>query len=108
VFAALASLFPEPEPFTLIEGRGEETIDFEHMGVRYRLVCAPGDAALAALATLAPDDGVRDLYTGGETTVSDVRAHIARGTRRGHPFPPGSAGPGPLDAAADLHAAASR
>ena len=81
VFAALASLFPGREPFTLIEGRGEETIDFEHMGVRYRLVCAPGDAALAALATLAPDDGVRDLYTGGETTVSDVRADIARGTR---------------------------
>ena len=94
-FAAVASLFPEPEPFTLIEGRGEETIDFEtpiegrgeetidfeHMGVRYRLVCAPSDAALAALATLAPDDGVRDLYTGGETTVSDVRANIARGTR---------------------------
>ena len=80
-FAALASLFPEPEPFTLIEGRGKETIDFEHMGVRYRLVCAPGDEALAALATLAPDDGVRDLYTGGETTVSDVRARIARGTR---------------------------
>ena len=83
VFAALASRFPEPEPFTLIEGRGEETIDFEHTGVRYRLVCAPGDAALAALATLAPDDGVRDLYTGGETTVSDVRANIARGTRGG-------------------------
>ena len=80
-FAALASLFPEPEPFTLIGGRGDETIDFEHMGVRYRLVCAPGDAALAALATLAPDDCVRDLYTGGETTVSDARARIARGTR---------------------------
>ena len=87
VFTALASLFPGREPFTLIEGRGEETIDFEHMGVRYRLVCAPSDAALAALATLAPDDGVRDLYTGDETTVSDVRAHIARGTRgdRGAP-----------------------
>ena len=80
-FAAVASLFPEPEPFTPIEGRGEEAIDFEHMGVRYRLVCAPSDAALAALATLAPDDGVRDLYTGGETTVSDVRANMARGTR---------------------------
>ena len=80
-FAALTSLFPEPEPFALIEGRGEETIDFEHMGVRYRLVCAPGDEALAALATLAPDDGVRDLYTGGETSVSDARARIARGTR---------------------------
>ena len=81
VFAVLASLFPGREPFTLIEGRGEGTIDFEHMGVRYRLVCAPGNAALAALATLAPDDGVRDLYTGDETAASDVRAHIARGTR---------------------------
>ena len=55
-------------------------MDFEHAGARYRLVCARRDAALASLDTLAADDGVHDLFTGREATVSDLRANVMPGT----------------------------
>ena len=81
VFTALASLFPGRERFTPIETESDQAVDFEHMGVRYRLLSVPEGAALAALATLAPGDRVHDLYTGGETTVSDLRGRFVRRTR---------------------------
>ncbi len=73
VFAALASLFPGHEPFTLMEGANDEAMDFEHAGARYRLVCARRDAALAALAH---GDVAHDLFTDHEAAVPDLRASM--------------------------------
>ena len=80
VFAALASLFPGREPFTLTEGGSGQATSFEHAGARYRLVCARRDAALASLETLAAGDGVHDLLTGRTEAVSDQRANLMRDT----------------------------
>ena len=81
VFTTLASLFPGREPFVPIEGGSDEAIDFEHAGARYRLVCAPREAALAALAALAEDDVAHDLFTGRETAASDLRTHMLGSTQ---------------------------
>ena len=76
VFTALASLFPGREPFVPIEGGSDEVLDFEHAGARYRLICAPHDAALTALGTLADDDVAHDLFANREATASELRTHI--------------------------------
>ena len=76
VFTALASLFPGRAPFVTVEGGSDETLDFEHAGSRYRLTCAPRDAALAALGSVAGDDVAHDLFAGREATASELRAHI--------------------------------
>ena len=80
VFAALASLFPGPEPFTLMEGGSDEAMDFEHAGTRYRLVCARRDAGDAALATVAAGGVAHDLFAGREASVPDLRASVMRDT----------------------------
>ena len=74
VFTTLASLFPGRDPFTLIDGGSDEAMDFEHAGVRYRLVCAGRDAAIAALGSPDTDDGVHDLFIGRDAMVSELRA----------------------------------
>ena len=74
VFTALASLFPGREPFRPLDGGSDEAMDFENADGRYRLVCARPDTACAALESLAPGVIVHDLYTGGEVTVSELRA----------------------------------
>ena len=74
VFTALASLFPGRDAFTLIDGRRDEAMDFEHAGVRYRLVCAGRAPTVAALGAPDMDDGVHDLFMGRDTTVSELRA----------------------------------
>ena len=43
-------------------------------------MCAPREAALAALGTLAEDDVAHDLFTGRETVVSSLRASMMRAT----------------------------
>ena len=82
VFTALASLFPGREPFALVDGGSDngsdEALDFEHAGVRYRLVCAPQEATLAALGALAPGATAHDLLAGREAQVSDLRAETTR------------------------------
>ena len=82
VFTALASLFPGREPFALVDGGSDngsdEALDFEHAGVRYRLVCAPQEATLAALGALAPGATAHDLLAGREAQVSDLRAEMTR------------------------------
>jgi len=87
VFTALASLFPGREPFDLVDGGSDggrdETLDFEHAGTRYRLICAPRDAVRAALGTHAEDGVVHDWVAGGETTVSDLRASMMHDTPDG-------------------------
>ena len=84
VFTALASLFPGRHPFALIDGGSDtgndDALDFEHAGTRYRLMCAPRDAALAALGTLPGGDIAHDLFAGREATVSDLRASMMRET----------------------------
>ena len=80
VFAALASLFPGREPFTLMEGGSDEAMDFEHAGTRYRLVCARRDAGDAALATVAAGGVAHDLFAGREASVPDLRASVMRDT----------------------------
>ena len=87
VFTALASLFPGREPFTPIDGESDEVMDFEHAGGRYRLVCAPGDGALAAFETLAQDSCVHDLGTGREMTVSTLRSERGRAPSTGEGKP---------------------
>lgn len=87
VFTALASLFPGRGPFTLIDA-GSDTgnddgLDFEHAGTPYRLICAPRDAALAALGTLAEGGVAHDLFAGREAAVSDLRASMMRDTPGG-------------------------
>ena len=44
-------------------------------------MCAPREAALASLETLAADDGVHDLFTGREAAVSELRAHMLGSTQ---------------------------
>lgn len=88
VFTALASLFPGREPFALIDGgsdggsdgESDGALDFEHIGTRYRLICAPRDAAFATLGTLAEDDVAHDLFADREAAVSDLRAAMMRDT----------------------------
>ena len=87
VFTALASLFPGREPFTPIDGESDEVMDFEHAGGRYRLVCAPGDGALAAFETLAQDSCVHDLGTGREMTVSTLCSERGRAPSTGEDKP---------------------
>ena len=77
VFTALASLFPGREPFTLPDGEGDDVVDFEHAEMRYRLVCAGRDSAIAALEALDMDNGVHDLFKGRDATVSELRAGTA-------------------------------
>ena len=77
VFTALASLFPGRESFTLRDGESDDFVDFEHAGVRNRLVCAGWHSAIAALESLGVDDGVHDLFKGREATASELRAEIA-------------------------------
>ena len=74
VCTALASLFPGREPFTLIDGGSDEAMDFEHAGVRYRLVCAGRAPTVAALGAPDMDNGVHDLFMVRDTTVSELRA----------------------------------
>ena len=78
VFTALVSLFPGHEPFSPLGGGSDETLDFEHAGSRYRLVCARRDAALASLGALPADRPVHDLFAGREATAADLRAAMAR------------------------------
>ena len=82
VFTTLASLFPGRDPFALIGGGSDPgndgALDFEHAGTPYRLICAPRDAALAALGHLAEGDIVHDLFAGREAAVSDLRAAMMR------------------------------
>ena len=81
VFTALASLFPGRDTFTLTDSGSDEATQFEHAGARFRLVCARRDGALAALATLAPDDVVHDLLTGREAAAPEMCAAVAGGMR---------------------------
>ena len=74
VFTALASLFPGREPFRPLDGGSDEIMDFEHADGRYRLVCARPDTACVALESLAPGVIAHDLHTGGEVSVSELRA----------------------------------
>ena len=81
VFTALASRFPGREPFTLIDGENDEMMDFEHAGARYRLVCAPRELAIVALASLAAARIGHDLFTGREMAVADLRAALEGSAR---------------------------
>ena len=83
VFTALAALFPGRAPFVPIGGGSDETMDFEHAGSRYRLVCAHRAVALASLGTLPADRRVHDLLTGREESVADLRAALMRGAPEG-------------------------
>ena len=83
VFTALASLFPGREPFAPIDDGSDEALDFMHAGMRYRLVCARREEALASLGTLAAGRCVHDLFTGREETAADLRAAMEHGTPDG-------------------------
>ena len=83
VFTALAALFPGRAPFVPIGGGSDETMDFEHAGSRYRLVCARREAALALLEGLAAEKRVHDLFTGREETAADLRTAMTRDTPDG-------------------------
>ena len=83
VFTTLASLFPGREPFTLIDGGNDGVLDFEHAGLRYRLVCAWRETALASLETLAAEKRVHDLFAGREDRAANLRAAMMHDTPDG-------------------------
>lgn len=76
VFSTLGAMFPGDAAFRLVDEPGDDSIAFEVNGVRYRLMCAVADEAIARIGQCPPRTWLHELHLGVEGSAACVCAAI--------------------------------